>query len=212
MKLTKYQHACLVLEKESSTIIIDPGSFSHDFIMPKRVDAIIITHNHPDHFDPQLVRHILDHHSKATLIAHEEISGQFTDHSVIAPQVGPVYTISAFSLRFFGGQHAQIAETIPVPVNFGVLVDESLYYPGDSFVVPENVSVKALALPVSAPWLKLSEVLAFLSQVKPEIAFPTHDGILSNDGKAIVDRMVGATATGQNTHYIRLDGSSVVIS
>jgi len=98
MKLTKYQHACLVLEKESSTIIIDPGSFSHDFIMPKRVDAIIITHNHPDHFDPQLVRHILDHHSKATLIAHEEISGQFTDHSVIAPQVGQVYTITAFSL------------------------------------------------------------------------------------------------------------------
>lgn len=212
MKLTKYQHACVVLEVDNTTIVIDPGSFSHDFIPPKHVDAIIITHEHTDHFDPKLVESLLADNPKATIIAHETISGQFTNYSVIAPTIGQQYSIGSASLQFFGGTHAPIADSIPVPVNFGVLVNESFYYPGDSFVIPGNFTIKTLALPVSAPWLKISDVLTFLSEVKPQVAFPTHDAILSDDGKAVVDRMVGAVATGQGTQYMRLDGSSVILS
>lgn len=212
MKLTKYQHACVVVEIDGTIIVIDPGAFSHDFIMPKRVDAVVITHEHPDHFDRGLVDKILKSNPKATLIAHESISGQFTNHPVIAPSLGQTYSIGSASLQFFGGLHAQIADTVPVPANFGVLVNEMFYYPGDSFVAPGATKVKVLALPVSAPWLKISETLAFLAQISPEVAFPTHDGILSEDGKTSVDRLVGTAATGKGILYTRLDGSSIVIA
>ena len=55
MKLTKFEHAALVLEKDGATLVVDPGAYSHDFIIPKRVDGIIITHEHPDHLDPSLI-------------------------------------------------------------------------------------------------------------------------------------------------------------
>lgn len=212
MKLTKYQHACFVVEKDGSTLVVDPGNFSHDFIVPSHVDAIVITHEHPDHLDEARIKEILAANPKATLIAHESIAGRYTDYSAIGAKVNELYTIGNFSLHFFGGTHASIADSVPVPANFGVLIENRLYYPGDSFVVPEGVQVKELALPASAPWLKISESMNFLAQIKPEFTFPTHDAILSDDGKQLVDRLLGSVASGQNTHYKRLDGQTIELS
>lgn len=209
MKLTKYQHACVVIEKDDATLVVDPGSFTRDFIMPKRVDAIVITHEHADHLDEKLVLTILEAHPKATIIADESISGRFTNFTTIAAKPGESCTVGPFTLRFFGGQHASIADSIPVPTNIGVLIDDHFYYPGDSFVIPEGVQVKELALPASAPWLKISEAMNFLASVRPAFAFPTHDAILSADGKQLVDRLLGAVASGQGTQYKRLDGQTI---
>ncbi len=212
MKLTKYQHACIVIEKDGTTVVVDPGTYSHDFIIPSHVHAIIITHEHPDHFDEKLVQQILAEHPKATIYAHESISGRFTNFTAVAAKVNEPYTVGSMTLQFFGGAHANISESVPVPPNLGVLIDNRLYYPGDSFVVPENIQVKELALPASAPWLKISESMDFLAHVKPAFAFPTHDAILSNEGKELVDRMLGSVASGQHTLYKRLDGSTIELS
>jgi glyoxylase-like metal-dependent hydrolase (beta-lactamase superfamily II) len=209
MKLTKFQHACFTLEKDGATLVVDPGNFSHDFIVPSHVDAIVITHEHPDHLDESRVQAILQANPKATVIAHESIAGRYTNYTTIGAKVGEIYTIGAFTLRFFGGTHAVIANNIPVPPNLGVLIEDRLYYPGDSFVAPDAILVKELALPASAPWLKIGESMEFLSQVKPAFAFPTHDAILSDDGKQLVDRMLGMVASGQNTTYKRLDGQTI---
>ena len=212
MKLTKFQHACFVVEKEGATLVVDPGNFSHDFITPSHVDAIVITHEHPDHLDETRIQAILQANPKATIIAHESIAGRYTNYNAIGAKLGEPYTIGTFTLRFFGGTHASIAASIPVPPNLGVLIEGRLYYPGDSFTVPENVPIKELALPASAPWLKMSEAMDFLARVKPEFTFPTHDAILSNEGKQLADRLLGAVASGQNTTYKRLDGQSIELS
>lgn len=212
MKITKYQHACLVIEKEGATLVVDPGSYTHDFIIPKRVDGIIITHEHTDHFDEKLVQSILATHPKAVIVAHESISGRFTSFTTIAAKPGETSQVGPFALRFFGGTHATIADSIPVPPNLGVLVDNRFYYPGDSFVVPDGIQVQELALPASAPWLKISDAMTFLAQVRPRYAFPTHDAILSTEGKQLADRLLGAVASGQGTQYKRLDGVTVEFS
>ena len=206
MKLTKFEHACLVLEKDGATLVIDPGAYSHDFIVPKRVDGIIITHEHQDHLDPKLIEKILKAHPKAMIIGHESITTRFTDSPTQAVTTGQPYPVGPFQLQFFGGTHASIDESTPVPPNFGVLVDNSFYYPGDSFTVPEGVKVDTLALPVAAPWLKFDMTATFLTEVMPRFAFPTHDQILSEDGHMLVDRMVGTLANSKGILYKRLDG------
>lgn len=211
MKLTKFQHACFTLEKPEGTLVVDPGTFAHDFIIPKRVDVIVITHDHPDHCDPSLVYRILGKHPKATIVAHESIVGQFTNYTTVPAQTAAPTVVAGFTLEFFGGTHAPIDESVSVPPNFGVLIDHRLYYPGDSFVTP-GVPIRELALPVSAPWLKMSDALTLLRSARPEFAFPTHDGILSPDGKSIVDRLAGTVAGSQGTTYKRLDSASVTLS
>ena len=212
MKLTKYQHACFVLEKEGASLVVDPGNFSHDFIMPKRIAGIVITHDHPDHFDEKLVRSLLLAHPHATIVAHESISGRFTNFTTIAAKVADPCVVGPFSLRFYGGEHAPIAPSVATPPNLGVLVDNHLYYPGDSFTVPQDVQVQELLIPASAPWLKISDAMNFLSQVRPRFAFPTHDAILSIEGKELADRLLGTVASGQGTQYKRLDSLTVELS
>lgn len=211
MKLTKFRHACFTVEKDGAVLIIDPGTFSHDFIIPKRVDGIVITHEHPDHLDIKLVERILAGHPKATIIAHESITTKFANSPTLPVTPGEPYALGPFLLNFFGGIHAPIAEGITTPPNLGVLIDNSLYYPGDSFTVPEG-SVKTLALPISAPWLDFARTRDFLGAVKPLMVFPTHDGILSEDGKQLAEKMVGGFAQSQGIVYMRLDGESVELS
>ena len=83
----------------------------------------------------------------------------------VAP--GDEVEVGPFRLRFFGGRHAQIHSSIPVIDNVGVLVNESLYYGGDSFAVPEGVAVDVLAAPAGAPWMKIAEAMDYVMEVAP---------------------------------------------
>lgn len=211
MKLTKFLHACFVVEKDDTVLIVDPGAYTHDFIIPKHVSGIVITHDHPDHLDTKLIESILLAHPKATIIGHESITARYSNFSTLSVQPGETYIHGFFELQFFGGTHAPIAEGIATPPNLGVLIDKTLYYPGDSFTVPAgpDIKVKMLALPISAPWLDFSRTREFLQAVHPTLAFPTHDAILSEDGKQLAEKMVGGFAQSLGITYLRLNGKKV---
>lgn len=209
MKLTKYEHANLVLEQSGQTLVIDPGNMTSDFAVPSNVVAVVLTHEHADHADASKVQAIMATNPTARIIAHE--AAQLVDIAAEKVRAGDELTIGAFTLRFTGGQHALISPALPRVANVGVMVNDLLYYPGDSFTLPER-PVEVLALPAAAPWMKLSEAMEFLVRVKPVRAFPTHDAILSDVGKALVDRMLGAVATEQGIEYMRLNsGESIDI-
>jgi L-ascorbate metabolism protein UlaG (beta-lactamase superfamily) len=100
-------------------------------------------------------------------------------------------------VRFFGGTHAQIHPSIPIIDNVGVLVNDALFYGGDSFQLPDGVSVQVLAAPAAAPWMKLSEAMDFVQAIAPRRAFPTHEMLLSQAGKTLSNtRLAWATEQG----------------
>lgn len=204
MNLTKYEHACLTLEKDNQLLVIDPGAYTTDFIAPEHVVGIVITHDHADHYDHELVTMIMDRNPEAIIIAHPSITHDIEAWPSHTVEAGDSFTVGPFGLEFFGGQHAVISPDYPPMNNLGVLVDDLFYYPGDSFTVPEERAVDTLALPVAAPWLKLSEVMAFLTAVQPRLAFPTHDAILSTIGQELVDSMIGGVADAHDIVYRRI--------
>lgn len=211
MKITKFQHACFTYEKEGAAVVVDPGTFTRDFVLPDHVVAIVVTHSHPDHFDPELIAHIIAQNPSAELLAAEDVTVQFPDAQTRTVQPGETITLEGITLAFYGGTHAEILPPIQTPTNLAVHLDETVYFAGDSYTTPPS-AVTYLALPVSAPWLKVSEAAAYLQAVKPKFAFPTHDAILSDDGKAIVDRILGGAAEAIGATYERLDGKSITLS
>ena len=207
MELVKYNHACFTVEKDGQLLVVDPGNFSDDFIAPANVVAVIITHEHADHFDHEQIAAIVDKNPEAVIVAHPSITSQievFTTHSALP---GTKLRVGPFDLLFYGGQHAVIHDDIPVIPNLGVLVNDLLYYPGDSFVLPDGASIDTLALPVAGPWMKLSEAMDFLVAAGPRLAFPTHDALLSGAGKSVADRLLGGVAAKHNIEYQRITGS-----
>lgn len=203
MNITKYQHACLVVEKGEQRVIVDPGVWTEDFVVPENVVAVVVTHEHPDHFDPDKLAAIYDKNPESVLFAHQSIVDKMPDHKSQAVSAGETIPAGKFFLRFTGGEHAVIHPSYPRVANLGVIIDDALYYPGDSFVMP-NAAVHTLALPVSAPWMKISETMDFLTSVKPMRVFPTHDAILSETGQQLVDRMLQPVAESINAKYERL--------
>lgn len=203
MKITKYEHACFTVEKDNQMIVIDPGNYTTDFVAPNHVLAIVITHEHDDHFDRELIASIVDKNPDAIIIGDASITSAIEVFQTKTVTAGDILTVGLFTLEFFGGTHATIHDHFVAPPNLGVLIDDLLYYPGDSFFIPEDRGIDTLALPIAAPWLKTSEVLDFLSAIHPRVAFPTHDAILSAPGKDLMDRLVGNAAHAANIIYTR---------
>ena len=208
MKLTKFQHACFVVEKDGNSIVVDPGNLTHDFIMPKRVAAVFITHNHGDHLDNQLVITILRANPKAILLAHESILADYKNENTQAVTVGETVDAGGISLKFVGGTHEPIDIAIPTPPNIGVIIENRLYYPGDSYFAPEQ-TITELLLPISAPWLTIGKAMDLVRILKPANTFPTHDAILSTEGQALVDGMATKITASLNTSYQRINGKTI---
>lgn len=183
MRVTKYEHAALTIETDGSKLVIDPGSFTLPLSDLSNVVAVVLTHEHPDHWTPDHLDHILKYAPGIPIYGPEGVAKAAGGYDITVVKPGDTVTVDAFTLTFFGGQHNVIHESIPVIDNVGVLVNDAFYYPGDSYAVPKGAKVRLLAAPVGAPWLKIGEAMDFVLAVAPEQAFGTHDMTLSVIGK-----------------------------
>ena len=197
MKLAKLEHAALVLEDDGSRLFIDPGSFTTPITEATRTVAIVITHEHADHWTPEQLKRILDQSPEAVILGPEGVAKAASDFAVRVVRPGETVEIAPFTLRFFGGKHAQIHSSIPIVDNVGVIVDDVLVYPGDSFEAPDLPEIEVLAVPSSAPWLKASEFIDYVLRLKPKRSFSTHEMVNSVIGKQMSDaRIKWATEQG----------------
>lgn len=197
MRVTKHEHACLRLEYEGRTLIIDPGAFTLPLHDLRKVVAVVLTHEHPDHWTPEHLGRLHDAFPDAVIHGPAGVAAAAAGFEVVVVSPGDTVEIAPFTLRFFGGTHNVIHESLPAVDNVGVLVNGDFYYPGDSYAVPEGVDVKLLAAPIGAPWLKIGEAMDFVLAVAPERAFGTHEMTLSRVGLDMHrQRLTWATAQG----------------
>ena len=206
-ELTLWGQSAVRLERDGRRIGFDPGKFSDEDVLAD-VEAVLITHLHPDHVVPERVVAAMQSGAK-DVWAPEDLVPQLAEagvpEGVLHTAVpGDAFTVAGFEVRVLGGQHALIHDDVPRPDNAAYLVDGSLLHPGDSFpALPDDVEVDTLLLPVSAPWMKISEAVEYVRAVAPRRAVPIHDAILSPEGRSVVDGMM-PNLVPEGTEYLRL--------
>ncbi|MGI5471616.1 MBL fold metallo-hydrolase [Streptomyces sp. CA-132043] len=192
LELTKKTHACVRLAKDGRTLVIDPGVFSEEDAAVG-ADAILITHEHPDHFAEDRLRAAMDANPAAEIwtlaSVAEQISAAFPGR-VHTVGEGDAFTAAGFEVEVHGQLHAVIHPDIPRVTNVGYFVDGSVFHPGDALTVPGR-PVDTLLLPVHAPWNKVSEVIDYVREVRPRRAIDVHDSLLQEHARPIYDRMIG---------------------
>ncbi|MEU5808453.1 MBL fold metallo-hydrolase [Streptomyces sp. NPDC047718] len=192
MKLTKRLHSCVQLEKDGRVLVIDPGAFSEPDA-GLGADALLVTHEHPDHFDEGRLRAALDANRAAGLWTLRSVAERLAPaypgrvHTV---GDGDAFTAAGFEVQVHGELHAVIHPDLPRVTNVGYLVDGSLFHPGDALTVP-GTPVETLMLPVHAPWNKVAEVIDYVREVKPVRAIDIHDAYLSDIARPIYDTALG---------------------
>ncbi|MBV7672080.1 MBL fold metallo-hydrolase [Streptomyces halstedii] len=190
--LIKKAHSCVRLEGDGRTLVIDPGGFSEDDAAVG-ADAILVTHEHPDHFDEGRLRAGLESNPAAQVwtlrSVAEQLSAAFPGR-VHTVGHGDTFSAAGFDVQVHGELHAVIHPDIPRITNIGFLVDGSVFHPGDALTVPDR-PVDTLMLPVMAPWNKISEVIDYVREVAPRRAIDVHDALLTDLARPIYDRQIG---------------------
>ena len=194
MRITHLGHACLLVESDGARVLVDPGVFSSGFEQLTGLDAVVLTHQHPDHVDVERLPQLLEANDAALLLAEPETAAELSRAGISAQALHPGerHTVGDLPLHATGGRHAVIHPDLPRVGNLALLVGTSradggeglLLHPGDSYdVVPGDVDV--LALPLWAPWAKVSETVDYLRAVRPAVAVPIHEAPLQPAARSI---------------------------
>lgn len=209
--LTKKSHACIRLEKDGRTLVIDPGTFTEEDAAVG-ADAILVTHEHLDHFNEDRLRAGLEANPAAEIWTLKSVADQLSaafPGRVHTVGHGDTFTAAGFDVQVHGELHAVIHPDIPRITNVGYLIDDGrVFHPGDALTVPDH-TVDTLMLPVMAPWSKISEIIDYVREVKPQRAYDIHDALLTDLARPIYDMQIGALGGAEHLRLAPGDSASV---
>lgn len=215
MKIEKFLHSCLRITHDGHRLLTDPGAFcfADGRVKPEDlgpVDVILLTHEHPDHFEPEALRTIIAS-SATTILAHPPLAEKVRVAGLPCDDLAPgtTRTVSAFTIEAMDAPHGPLP--LPLPPHCGYLITGSvkhrvfdtptLYHPGDSLVFPIGRAVDVLALPVAGPWCTVVAAVEAAKALRPKLAFPIHDAIIQ---PFFIDRlhwMVGEGLKGSGIRF-----------
>lgn len=182
----------MLVEENGIKLLIDPGSFTRE--KQERLTglhAVLITHEHQDHFHIESLKLILKNNSQAVVICNDSVAPLLAEaginHEVLGD--GKETDVHGISITGHGSLHAEIHGSLPQMKNTGFFIANHLWYPGDALSVIPGKQPAVLALPIAGPWMKLSEALDYALKLKPTGCFPVHDMLLSDVGHEVHERI-----------------------
>ncbi|MDH6127125.1 MBL fold metallo-hydrolase [Kitasatospora sp. GP82] len=204
MRLTKFGHACVRIEHEGATVVIDPGVFTEPEAV-EGADAVLITHEHFDHFVEDRLRAAAEANPGLRIWANRSVAGQLAGLGtrVTAVGEGDAFEIAGLGVSVHGEWHAVIHPEIPLVHNIGFLLDGRVFHPGDALTVPPR-QVETLLMPIAGPWAKVSELIDYIREVGPRQALAVHEAVLSEAGQMVHGRLLGEGGPGTGAEFRRL--------
>jgi len=205
MQIRKFSHSCMLVEADGVRVLIDPGSYSSGFESLSELDALLLTHQHVDHFDKDRILDLLSRNDRAAVMADEQTAALLAEagrqvrtvHEEDRFPVGPV------EVTVHGREHAVVHPDLPNVTNVGYFLADTVFHPGDALTVPDR-PVGVLALPVGAPWLPIRDAIDYMRAVRPRVAIAVHERALGSPQLAY--GLLGRFAADLGTRFVVLEG------
>ena len=214
MEITHLGHACLLVEVADQRVLIDPGTFS-ELDGLRDLTAVVVTHQHPDHLDPERAPGLLADNPRAVVLVEPQTAEVLArvGHGDRAERLesGTAVELGALRLMPVGDHHAVIHPYVDRIDNRGVVLsadgEPTLFHPGDALDA-EPGDVDLLAVPVNAPWGRVAETIEFVRRVAPSRGvIPVHDGLLNDTGRAMYLKHVESFGADGGVEVLDLRGA-----
>jgi L-ascorbate metabolism protein UlaG (beta-lactamase superfamily) len=176
MKITKYPQSCLLIEKDDTRVIIDPGSFVNAGYSAAEfgaINIILITHEHADHADAGFLDQIAECNPGVEVVANESTKKILGNRVTRVASSGEVLTIANVQIHAIDIPHVAMVNGDPGPQNTAYIIDGILFHPGDG-IDASGVESRVVAAPIAGPDISPRDVYSFVEQTKAEIVVPIH--------------------------------------
>jgi L-ascorbate metabolism protein UlaG (beta-lactamase superfamily) len=205
MRIRKFGHSCMLVDADGVRVLIDPGSWSSGFESLDDLDALLVTHQHADHFDQDRILDLLSANDRAAVIADEQTAAQLAGagRRVRAVHQDDRFPVGPVQVTVHGREHAVLHPDVPNVTNVGYFLADTVFHPGDALTVPDR-PVGVLALPVGGPWLPVRDAIDYLRAVRPRIAIGVHERALG--APQLSYGLLERFAADQGTRFVVLDG------
>lgn len=207
MKITKYPQSTFLIESEGKKIIIDPGYVTFGKYPPDhfdQIEAIFITHQHPDHLDKESVERLVK--VGVPLYGNHDVASQFegedfevtkvfhgSDFQVAGFKIKPV-DLPHFSLLWCESCNQKITpdtitkdkkcslhpgqepKKVEGPPNTGYLINDLFFHPGDGLEV-KDLQVKTASVPIGGPTVDYTQAWNLINSLNAQVVIPMHYSI-----------------------------------
>jgi L-ascorbate metabolism protein UlaG (beta-lactamase superfamily) len=192
LKITFIGHGSLMFTFDGKIIHVDPVGREADYARLPKADIILVTHEHPDHLDPDVLD--LLQKDKTLLVVTEICAGLVGDCVVM--KNGDIRTADGLNIEAVPAYNMVHMRSEGIPfhpkgsgngymITFG---DTRVYVAGDTENIPEmrNLeNVDIAFLPMNLPYTMTPEMAAEAAQsFMPKILYPYHFGD-SDTGKLV---------------------------
>ncbi|MDD5341946.1 MAG: MBL fold metallo-hydrolase [Patescibacteria group bacterium] len=180
MKITKYPQSCFLVELKDKRILIDPGSYVYSALPLKpenwqKIDVILFTHEHSDHFDLESLKIIL-RNNQPKIITNQAVQGKLKDAGIESLDIEPGEMTNVDNVEFMGvkSKHGPLPGGGQPPEVIGFLIDRQLLHLGDT-VKSDKVPAEIVLIPMCGQvCFSPKDAVKYLKKIKPQLAIPMH--------------------------------------
>ena len=184
LTITFIGHGTLMFTFDGMTIHVDPVSREADYTKMPQADLILVTHEHGDHLDPEVIEILRKEDTDIVLSGKcaEVVPGGIVMVNGDVKSIGglKIEAVPAYNLvhkRDNGQPYHPRGEGNGYVITFG---DKRVYVAGDTENTPEMKALKGIDvafLPMNLPYTMTPEMVADAAKAfRPRILYPYHTG------------------------------------
>ncbi len=181
MHVTKYPQSCLVVEVEGARLLIDPGVFVTATYEPDElgeIDAVLYTHRHADHVDPELAATLVER--GVELFGNADVCDLLAEVAVTEIADGQTFEAAGVEVAAHDLPHVELVDGSAGPPNTGFLVAGRLFHPGDGLEIT-GLQASAVAAPISGPSISFRDAYRFVQRLGARTVVPIHYDLFTAD-------------------------------